>query len=80
MTKSVTKAEFEQQSATLIADVVENGDEVVITTDGKAIAKLVAMENVAPNATLRGMGVMRGRAEILGDIVAPLDVEWDAMK
>jgi antitoxin (DNA-binding transcriptional repressor) of toxin-antitoxin stability system len=74
MTKSVPEAEFEANCHTLIAEVVTNGDEVIVTKDGKAVAKLVRAEEVS----LRGP--MHGRGKTLGDIVSPLDEEWDAMK
>lgn len=74
MTKSVPEAEFEANCHTLIYEVVTNGDEVIVTKDGKAVAKLVRTEEVP----LRGP--MHGTARTIGDIVSPLDVEWDAMK
>ena len=74
MTKSVPEAEFEANCHTLIDEVVTNGDEVIVTKDGKAVAKLVRADGVS----LRGS--MHGTARTIGDIVSPLDEEWDAVK
>jgi prevent-host-death family protein len=75
MTKSVPEAEFEANCHTLIDEVVANGDEVLVTKDGKPVAKLVPFETAARPLTLEQL---RGSIEILGDIVAPIDETWDA--
>jgi prevent-host-death family protein len=75
MTKSVPEAEFEANCHTLIDEVVTNGDEVLVTKDGKPVAKLVPFESASG---LRTLEQLRGSVTILGDIVAPLDEPWDA--
>src|SRR5258706_6356075 len=75
MTKSVPEAEFEEKVAALLEDVVKNGDDVLVTKNGQAIARLVPEAGVS-----RRPGVMRGRGKTLGDIVEPLDVECSETK
>ena len=67
-------SEFKAKCLGLMDEVAENGGEIVITKNGKPVAKLTAFHE-RPK-TLFGSG--RGRMKILGDIVSPLDVEWEA--
>jgi len=55
--------------------VAEGHEEIVITKRGKPIAKLVPIEE-KPLKPL--FGSMRGTGAILGDIISPLDVRWEA--
>jgi prevent-host-death family protein len=53
-------------------------EEVVITRYGKPIARLAPVE--PPAEERRSIfGWMAGTVTIHGDIIEPLDVEWDAM-
>jgi antitoxin (DNA-binding transcriptional repressor) of toxin-antitoxin stability system len=59
---------------------VEAGEreEIVITRYGKPVARLAPVEPAA-DAPRRGIvGCMAGTVTILGDIVEPIDVEWEA--
>jgi antitoxin (DNA-binding transcriptional repressor) of toxin-antitoxin stability system len=49
---------------------------VVITKRGKPVAELVP--HTAPKRNARG--ILKGRLEIVGDIISPIDVEWEALK
>ena len=48
--------------------------EIVITKRGKPVAKLVPMVDTPASF----IGSMKGTMEIIGDIVSPIDVEWEA--
>ena len=76
MSKTVAAAEFQTHSLELLEEVAENQEELVVLKDGKPIGKLVPM----PGAKKRSLESLRGSVTILGDIVEPLDDEWDAMK
>ena len=52
------------------------GQEVFITKRGKPVARLVPVAGRPPSL----FGCMKGSIEILGDIIEPVDVEWEAMK
>lgn len=77
MTKSVPQAEFQNQFDELLDEVVDRGDEVLVTRNGKPVAKLARF--VTPFRA-RSLEELRGSGKVVGDIVAPLDEEWDAEK
>ena len=64
---------FEHLLEELIDEVAKSGEPMATTKDGEPIAEL------APFAPVRQSlwGAHKGQIEILGDIVAPIDVEWD---
>lgn len=74
--ESVIKAsEFKAKCLKLMDAVSETGEEIVITKNGEPVAKLVPYR-VRPESIF---GIDKGSIRILGDIVEPLDVEWEAM-
>ena len=72
--RTMKASEFKAKCLGLMDEVAQNGGEIVITKNGKPVAKLTAFHE-RPK-TLFGRG--RGRMKILGDIISPLDVEWEA--
>ena len=56
-----------------LLDVIDEVD-LVITRDGQPVARVVPFEKVPQRRTLEQL---RGSVTILGDIVGPLDDEWD---
>ena len=72
--RTMKASEFKAKCLGLMDEVAEHGGEIVITKNGKPVAKLTAYQE-RPK-TLFGAG--RGRMKILGDIISPLDVEWEA--
>lgn len=74
--ESVIKAsEFKAKCLKLMDAISETGEELVITKNGEPIAKLVPY--VKPQSLY---GMFKDDIQILGDIMEPIDVEWDAMK
>lgn len=69
MTKSVGVHEAKTQLSRLLADV-QAGDEVIITSRGQPIARLVSIE---PSRRMFGMD--RGRLVIPEDFDAPLEAD-----
>lgn len=54
-------------------------EEIVITKYGKPVAKLVPVDDAgAPRGT--AWGWMKGTVLWYGDVISPVDVEWEAMK
>lgn len=76
MSKTIKASEFKAKCLALMDEVARTGTPVVITKNGKPIADLVPHRSDRP----RALGIWKGRARILGDIMSPIDVEWDAMK
>ena len=72
--RTMKASEFKAKCLWLMDEVAEHGGEIVITKNGKPVARLTAYQE-RPK-TLFGAG--RGRMKILGDIISPLDVEWEA--
>ncbi len=52
----------------------EERSEIVITKHGRPRAKLVLVDEEAPDL----FGYLRGSVTILGDIIEPLDEVWEA--
>jgi prevent-host-death family protein len=76
MPKTVKAAEFKAKCLQLMDEVARTGEPVVVTKRGAPIAQLVPVRK----QSRRLSGFMKGRVEILGDIVAPVDVEWEALR
>ena len=70
----IKASEFKAKCLKLMDEVAENGEEIVITKNGKPVAKLTAYRE-RPKTLF---GIDKGRLEILGDIISPIDVEWEA--
>ncbi len=70
----ISATEFKTKCLSLMDQVNEKLEEVIITKHGKPIAKLVPadieIENKSP------IGFMRGKLTISDDIVKPLGVDW----
>jgi prevent-host-death family protein len=66
--------EFKAKCLGLLDEVQRQRKEVVITKRGKPVAKLVPIDD----SPVSFIGSMKGTMEIIGDIVSPIDVEWEA--
>ena len=78
MKQHIIKAsEFKAKCLQLMDEVNRTGDEIVITKNGKPVSKLVAIKK--PRAKTL-YGAHQGDITISGDIVGPLDVEWEAQE
>ncbi len=73
----IAAGEFKARCLKLMDKVSRDHEEIVITKRGKPVAKLVAVTDAEADVP-RGYGCMEGTIEIVGDIVSPIDVEWDA--
>lgn len=74
--KTISAAEFKARCLELMDSVAKTGASVTVTKRGKPVAVLAPVRS--PRRSARGF--MKGRGEILGDIIAPIDVAWDAEK
>jgi prevent-host-death family protein len=71
----ISAAEFKAKCLKLMDEIAKTRRPIVITKRGKPIAKLVPAEP-APRKPL--FGCMAGTVTHEGDLLAPLDVEWEA--
>jgi prevent-host-death family protein len=76
MARFVKASEFKAKCLALMDEVARSGTSLTITKNGKPIADLVPHRS--PKRT--PLGVWKGKVVIKGDIVSPMDVEWDALK
>lgn len=72
---SIGAGDFKARCLKLLDDVARTREPLVITKHGKAIARLVP---VPPEQDL--FGAMAGTVHEAGDIVAPLENEWEACR
>ncbi len=69
-------SEFKAKCLQYMDEVAASGESIIVTKHGKPVARLVPAD--APPKSI--FGALKGQVKIKGDIVSPLDVEWDAMK
>jgi prevent-host-death family protein len=74
MTENIPAGEFKAKCLKVLDEVQRQRKQIVITKRGKPVAKLVPV-NDRPESFI---GSMEGTMEIIGDIVAPIDVKWTA--
>jgi prevent-host-death family protein len=75
MATTIPAGEFKAKCLKLLDQVAESRQTLVITKYGKPVAEVVPIKE---EKSL--FGAMKGSGTITGDIISPLDVEWDVMK
>ena len=73
--RTIKASEFKAKCLKLMDEVAESGEEIVITKNGRPVARLTAYK---PKFE-KWFGADEGTVKIIGDIISPLDVEWEAM-
>jgi prevent-host-death family protein len=76
MSRIIKASEFKAKCLAVLDEVERTRQPVVITKRGKPVAELVPHK--LPKRS--PLGIFKGRMEILGDIISPIDVEWEALK
>lgn len=71
--KAVPAAKFKAECLALLDRVAETGESLVITKRGRPVARVLPMEPSEPKS-------LRGSVREIGDIVAPIDVSWEASR
>ncbi len=72
--RTIKASEFKAKCLRLMDDLADSGGEIVITKNGRPVSRLLPYRE-RPQSLF---GTYRGRLEILGDIIEPIDVEWEA--
>ncbi len=72
----ISAGEFKAKCLKLMDEVARTHEPVIITKRGRPVAKMVPIENEEETELF---GYMAGTATIHGDIVSPIEVEWEAM-
>ncbi len=73
--RTIKASEFKAKCLKLMDEVAEDGVEIIITKNGRPVSRLAPYRPTPKTPFGRDRDVLR----IHGDIVDPVDVEWDAM-
>jgi len=71
----IPAGEFKAHCLRLMNEVAAKGEEIVVTKRGKPLVRLLP-----PEPAREAFGAMKGTVKILGDIIEPFDVEWEALE
>ncbi len=71
--RMIKASEFKSKCLKLMDEVADTGEELVITKHGRCVARLVPYREKPKTL----FGIDKGKIKILGDIIQPLDVEWE---
>jgi len=74
MSTQIAAGEFKAKCLGLLDEVQRQRHEIVITKRGRPVAKLVPIVDTPASF----IGSMKGTMEIVGDIVSPIGVQWEA--
>jgi prevent-host-death family protein len=74
MKETIAAGEFKAKCLHLLDEVQQTRKEIVITKRGRAVARLLPVEEKAFTV----FGRMKGSGKILGDIVGPTGEKWEA--
>lgn len=72
--RTLKASEFKAKCLKLMDEVADSGAEIIITKNGHPVSRLVPYREKPKSL----FGIDKGRFKILGDIIEPLDVEWEA--
>jgi prevent-host-death family protein len=74
--QTVGAAEFKARCLELMDEVPATGNAIIITKRGRPVARLVPA-GPRPRSLV---GALKGHIRITGDILAPVDVRWEASR
>lgn len=74
--KTIQAGKFKAQCLALLDEVAQTHEDLIITKHGKPVAKLVPydLEKETDSAPLRNL------ATFVGDIISPIEDEWEVTK
>ncbi len=70
----IKASEFKAKCLRLMDQVAETGATLVITKNGRPVAQLGPVVTRTPTLA----GAHRGKITVVGDILSPIDAEWEA--
>ncbi len=74
MAKVMKAAEFKARCLEVMDRVAATGETVIVTKRGRPVVRL----SPATDPPKRLFGFFKGKIKTTGDVIAPLDEEWDA--
>jgi len=72
--KQIKASEFKAKCLRLLDEVAETGEVLIVTKNGKPVAEI----GPAKKRPKTLFGAHKGMFKIKDDIIAPIDVEWEA--
>ncbi len=72
--RTIKASEFKAKCLKLMDEVANTGEELVISKNGRSIVRLVPFRSRPASL----FGIDKGKIEIIGDIIEPLDTKWEA--
>ena len=72
--RTIKASEFKAKCLKLKDEVAETGDIIIMAKNGKPVSRLAPYREKPTT----WFGRDRGKLKILGDIISPIDVEWEA--
>lgn len=72
--RAIKVSEFKAKCLKLMDEVAQSGEPLVVTKNGKPIAQLSPISRERKSI----WGLHKGQIEILGDILEPIDMDWEA--
>jgi prevent-host-death family protein len=77
MSKIIKASEFKAQCLALMDEVARTGESVVVTKKGEPLVEPVPHKS---RQKKDAFGILKDELLITGDIMSPIDVDWNAMK
>ena len=74
-TETVTASELKARCAEVIDRVAKDLRPVTVTKRGKPVARIVPIDTEGAKSLV---GYARGRLKVTGDLLEPIDVDWEA--
>ncbi len=72
--RTIKASEFKAKCLALMDEVQRTGEPVLVTKNGRPVAELRPHRP----AVRRGIGMLKDKIRITGDIISPIDVKWEA--
>ena len=73
--RTIKASEFKAKCLKIMDEVAETGETVVITKNGVPVSQLVPIKRRLETL----FGQLKGSISITGDIISPVDANWDAV-
>ena len=74
--QTIAAGQFKAKCLALIDEISQTNEAIVITKHGKPLAKLVPFNNSKKSYEKP----LKNKATFIGDVISPLDIEWEANK
>ena len=71
--KTIKASEFKAKCLSLMDDVAQSGEEIVVTKNGKPVSRLVPIKQRPKQV----FGLHRGMWQLHDDLVEPVNEPWD---